>query len=227
MPAQTYERYEGAGEAIPDAADTSNHLPLKPRKIRAQFTLCHVPTRWAWDGDHGWYPDLTAITHKPGCNGVQADKGGPDARINPVPAIAAMQAVKGAVILDRKDKRIPGGDYLRRHRTKTGQWHHALTFESWSKIGNGKLRKRFDLEGYIKWLRELEAAGLIPQMAEEILEDKLEVLEKRISRYQNDPRIGMAAVEIGLNAAVEKRDKMIADWQRQYSGEPVKGKEKK
>lgn len=223
---QYYQVFDDAGEMIPDEADISSLLPLKPRQTAPPFTLCHLPSRWLWNKDHGWYPDLTSIQHRPGANGVTRHGMSSNSPINPQPAISG-HMTKGALIIERKDPRIPGGDYIRRHKTRYGQHHHCLRFESWSRVGRGKMRRRFDLPRYVEWLRELEAVGMIMPMAEDVLLDSLDILDKRIDRYQNDPRIGSAAIKLGLKRAQDERDRMISDWEERYGDpepKPKKGK---
>jgi hypothetical protein len=125
-------------------------------------------------------------------------------------------AAKGSVLIDRRDPRV-GGDYVVRHRTRDGAWHHTDRWTHYSVIG-GRMRQSHDEAGRLAWLQGLMDSGLIGSMPYEVLEDKIEILNRRIREYSTmaGPRAEQRIAEAEAQIAA-----MEAAWARQFDGAEV------
>lgn len=207
-----FEDYSDTGEAVPQTEDAARWLPIGNRAVMVEFEWWHLPAGWAHLDGIGWVPQPCELYYKPGVNGV----GGEIGRAQIAPARTGM-AGKGGILLDRR--KVPGGDYVVRHRTKNGRWHHTDKWTTYSVLGN-RLMTKCDREGRARWLLSLATAGLIDAMPRVLLEQALHTLDHRIDRLANDPRTGNLAVAKRMDEAKVKRAAMIADYERQFAPAP-------
>jgi hypothetical protein len=203
-----YEDYSDTGEAVPLQEDAARWLPIGNRATMAEFEWWHLPAGWAHHDGIGWVPQPCELYYKPGANGVGGDI------LRPLigPARTGM-AGKGGILLDRR--KVPGGDYVVRHRTRSGRWHHTDRWTTYTVLGN-RLQTKCDIEGRARWLLSLATAGVIDAMPRLVLDQALQTLDHRLERLQNDPRTGNMAVAAKMATAEKKRAAMIADYERQF-----------
>jgi len=210
-----YQQYEQTGEAIPSSGDAKHLLPFQRRRQirREQFEYWHLPTRWTHVSGLGWLPDLATLSYLPGANGVQGDTMRPG---GPRKLTAARNGMSGkGGILIRRDNPQTGGDYVVRHQTTAGIYHHTDRWARFRVVG-GRLRESVDEEGRNAWLLGLVEAGEIGAMPHEVLEDKLEVLEGRRAKYEQTTSLNPDFVGRKLAAIDARLAEMREDWDRQF-----------
>lgn len=199
-----YEQLDDTGEAVPQGEDRSRWLPISERSVLPEWEWWHTPASWAHVPGLGWVPLPQEVYARPGANGVGEGRNLQPARVG--------MSQKGGVQL-RRDA-VPGGDYIRRHRTRTGRWHHTDRWTTFSVVG-GRLVTKCDREARNRWLLSL-VGGIIDLMPREVLDAMVGTQRHRIERLLNDPRVGNLAVETRLRAAKERLEAMESDWQRQF-----------
>ena len=201
-----------ANQEVSTASGPDNVLPLEKN---APFTYFHADQGWQFveaDEEAEWLPYLNKIIHQRGSNGV-------DSKGSPNMAVAAVTS-KGHQVIRPDDKRL--GPYINyRHSfdcaSKNGQKgkYYVTAFES-PVIRGQRVRWVVDDKGYRGFLRYLVEQKIVAPMGSDILEEKIEILQDRITRL-NAQGSNPSALSKASDADL-KIEKMRAAWERQFGG---------
>lgn len=195
-----------ANQEISTAAGPDNILPLEKN---SPFTFFHTDQGWQFVDDE-WLPYLNSIIHTRGSNGVDGRGGANN--------VVATVTARGHQVIRPDDKRL--GQYMNyRHsfpcQSKSGKGgkYYVTAFET-PIIRGQKVRWQVDEKGYRAFLRFLVDNNIVAKMGRDILDEKIEVVQDRITRLQAQGSNPAALKK--ADVAQKKIDKMIEAWERQF-----------
>lgn len=205
MPIELQGRQEISTSAGPD-----NILPLAPNP---PFVYFHADQGWMYiDGEEGgmWLPYLNKVVGMRGANGVDNNGG-------MAPALATIQS-KGHQVISPSDKRL--GPYINYRysfdcASKTGNRgkYYVSAFET-PVIRGERVRWKADEKGYHQFLKYLVDRNLVAPMGRDILEEKVDIVQDRITRLQAQ---GSNPSSLEKAERAQKRiEGMKAAWERQF-----------
>ena len=199
------------GTAVRTNANPRTLPNIPPRQRSSRFVLAHHPNRWT-HGEDGWYPTFARAQARPGSNGVTSTA---DGQIDAT-AYEVGLAREGFQVIQPGDPRLP--EDLRWYCTRLEMRDGGATYLTpWEQVGviNGRTRKRRDDEMHQRFWMTCLAEGIIRPMSVETLGDQLSIIDNRISGLAVD-RSGGVNITAQIERANAKREKMVADWQRQF-----------
>jgi len=199
-----------------------------PELPRSQVKLLNLPPceawHFMWRADRWFYvprtgevlPDLGKLKHTPGVGGVPGNRDLTAARIN--------ATKKGWNVLEWD---VLGDPYIRKHRGKQG----AIHLPKWVKprqVGGTAVNVKpspEQYEGYLQFLRDLLAAGIIPPPDASVLDGMVDVQAQRFERILG--RVGDShpqKVEREENKLAEMKENLEAAEAEQSSTPRLKGR---
>jgi len=204
----------------------ANALPEKPN---SEFIYGHRDEQWQLveykpmnkDGKRGkpewkWLPRLSQIPIKRGVNGMTGD----DDRYIDASSFTGRYRDTGGVLFKHGDKRLgPHADYLCVVPCEKGGTAGSFHLTKWERpvVLNGRVRQERDGDGFNDFLNYVMEQGLVEPMSEFVLQDAIDLQEKKISTMRNRP-----SETYGLGDRVkrqeEKLDRMKSAWQKQFGG---------
>lgn len=199
-------------------ASAPRDLPkIPPMKRRKRFTVGFLPTRWV-HGDDGWVPQMIILQHVPGANGVEVRGEGPNAVVDATAYHVGFEK-KGGRVVHLGSDRLPEDLrwYVAEVDLRGGGKHYTPIWEQVGVVA-GRARKKIDHELRDRFVAACTDAGFIRPMDRELLDDKLAVIDSRISGLMVD-RSGGPNIAKQLERAVAKRAAMVEDWETQFGGD--------
>lgn len=199
------------GEGRQEIEDNSIAEDALPIKRNEKFFLLHSETGWFHTEKNGWLPLLDEVPYRPGANGVTGQDGQRDAS-----ALFGVLTRKGINFILPNDSRLPPQyrNYVRSHACRGGRFYHL----QWARpqVLNGVVRWDVDHAGHYKFLQDIVDAGVVEPMPRVVLDLEIERIDKRIRNIEDRAASVGPALNRKLQAAMTKREKMIADYERQF-----------
>ncbi len=187
----------------------TNDAHLLPEKdANEPFVFIHYPAGWTHDDAEGWLPKPARIVAKPGLNNI-----GRDRRIGP-----AMPLVmdKGGIAIQPNDARLgPWTDYIVAYDCRGGGKRYACKWQSVVILGRNQSHWEDAANPWREFRKHLRDSGIVPAMERAYLTQSVAQIGERIGRLSMRDA-SKPGVKENLAAAIAKRDKMIADFERLF-----------
>lgn len=216
MPVQT-----GYSTGTPVAARQSfGTRPALPNEKRKEaFQIFAHPGQWMHEAGKGWFPLVKCVEARPGVNGATVGRDG-----NSIDAagMTAGMVRTGWVQIVAGDRRLGqefatpeqgGMGLMNKHDLRDG----GSTFlPPWEALGvvAGKTRRAVDHDMYDR-LRRAIGENVLGGMPREVLDDRLNILEGRITNLRGDRTGGPNIMKL-LEKAEAQKAAWIKDWEDQF-----------
>jgi len=160
-----------------------NSAPQLKVMPNAPFYLLHHPFSWELvkhDGEWQWLPEFGQLHEIAGVNGIEETPNGPDS------TVARMRLMdQGKQVIDREY------GYIARYETVHGGYHYRMKWDVPKQIGS-KTFWNTDIDGYNTWRRALVEEGIIAKPEIEVVQDKINLVDRKIDRrlkFQHVPEV--------------------------------------
>lgn len=151
------------------------------------FFLMHNPFQWElveMNGIWEWLPDFSILNETAGVNGIQQTPNGVDSTVTRMKFME-----RGNQIIDREF------GYIARYPTKYGGFYYCLRWDIPKTIGT-KTFWNHDRDGFNEWRKDLIETGVIRRPEIEIIESKINDVERKIDRRLKNQHIPEIKKEI-------------------------------
>ncbi len=216
-----------------DLVESAQPFSVEPE--RSRVTGKFIGRRsWAVpaiDGKGEWLPQLEAIAHEPGANGVRLTH--PDPRIAKIDATGLLVGMeqKKATRIPLYDNRLGPltdaagvetyADYAQRYLLTSGYYLHVFTGVRFELLNRGKRAEPATDFGWLYgFRRRVVSAGIVEPMARQSLGGHIRLIDHRLREYQTRQRAG----KLSADAYKQMRDEgerliehMTAAWERQFA----------
>lgn len=184
-------------------ATRNEHVQKVNNRGNAPFFLSHHPFQWELvqtaDDVFEWLPTFSKINEMAGVNGVQHTPSGVDSTVTRM-----KMSDKGHTILEREF------GYVTRYPSKQGGFYYAMKWDVPKIIGNKTFWKH-DEQGYNEWRKLLISEGIIERPEIEIIELKLNDIDRKIDRRLKNQHIPEIKKEIDGLYEIKRQMKSAFD----------------
>lgn len=195
------------GASVPiQSQSTEQSIRLSGGSVSPAFLLVHAATGWTHSDEHGWRPRLGHQQIRAGIMGAYEQGEGEAATVVDGPLVNTLTTL-GRTVIRHNDQRLGAShrEWLCRVRTTSGGFHYHAKWESYATFGS-RVKAKVDHKVLNAFTDHLLAKNIIDPMPYEVLEMKLDIVDDRI----------MNGNERNTDKYTTKRDKMLADWEKQF-----------